>query len=144
MAAIGLLALRLGLGVVFAYHGWGKLQAMDQTIGFFGTLGIPLASFFAWLVALVEFLGGIAIILGIFTKEVAKVLAVVMIVALLTAHINQPFARAELAIALLGGSLALAGLGAGPWRLIKKESCCGAKDKKDDCCGGSCKSDHKK
>lgn len=134
MAAVGLLALRIAVGVIFINHGWMKLQDMEMTTKFFESLNIPLAGFAAWVVALVEFVGGIAVLLGIYTKEVAKLLVINMIVALLVAHISGPFARAELAIALLGGSLALSGLGAGPWRLIKKESCCLGKGG----CGGKC------
>jgi len=144
MAAIGLLALRLAVGAIFIYHGWDKLSDMDKTVTGFGMMGFPLPAFFAWLVALVEFVGGVALVLGIYTKEFAKLLAIIMLVAILKVHLGGGFKGMEYQISLLGGSLALAGLGAGPWRLIKKESCCGSKEEKGGCCGGVCKDNHKK
>ncbi len=119
----GLFALRLTVGLLFLYHGWGKLVNMEQTIGMFIALKFPAATFFAYLVALVEFLGGLAILVGYQIRFAAKLLAITMIVALLTVHVKGPFASAELAIALLGGTLALAGLGGGTWQLAKDNEC---------------------
>lgn len=117
----GLLFLRIAVGIIFIYHGWGKLNGIEQTAGFFDKTGIPFAGFMAWVVALVEFLGGIAVLLGVFTRLAAKLLAIVMIVALLTAHMGGPWKSAELPIALLGGLLALWGIGGGKWQVTKKE-----------------------
>ncbi len=136
MAAVGLLALRIAVGIIFINAGWMKLHMIDQVAAMFGGMGIPLAGVMAWVVALVEFVGGIAVLLGVYTKEVAKLLAIIMVVALLTAHRAGPLSAATPAIAMLGATLALAGVGAGPWRLVKKESCCMGKGGD---CGGSCK-----
>lgn len=117
----GLLLLRVALATIFIYHGWGKLNGIEQTAGFFGKIGIPAAGFMAWVVALVEFLGGIAILLGVYTRFTAKLLAIVMLVALFTAHWGGPWKSAELPIALLGGLCALVGVGGGKWQLLKNE-----------------------
>ncbi len=148
MAAFGLLALRIAVGIVFISAGWGKLHMIDQVSGMFGNLGIPLAGIMAWFVAIVEFVGGIAVLLGIYTKEVSKLLAIIMIVALLTAHRGGPLQMATPAISMLGATLALAGVGAGKWRLVKNESCCMKDSGKGGCCGGTgaceCKKEGKK
>ena len=147
MAAVGLLALRIAFGAIFIYHGWGKLADMDKTVSMFGMMGFPLAAFFAWVVALVEFLGGIAILLGVYTKEVAKLLAIIMLVAILKVHLGGGFKGMEFQLSLLGGLLALAGVGAGKYRLLKNESCC-MKGDAAGCCGGkgscTCKNEGKK
>lgn len=117
----GLILLRVAIAAVFIYHGWGKLHSIEQTAGFFGKSGIPFAGFFAWVVALVEFFGGIAVLLGVYIRFAAKLLGVVMIVALLTAHLGGPWKSAELPIALLGGLCALVGIGGGKWQVMKKE-----------------------
>lgn len=117
----GLLLLRIAIAIIFIYHGWGKLSNIGQTAAFFGNIGIPFAGFSAWLVALVEFLGGIAILLGLYLRFFAKLLGVVMIVALLTAHLGGPWKSAELPIALLGGLIALWGVGGGKWQVTKNE-----------------------
>ena len=64
------LPLRLGLGLIFIYHGAQKLfgwyggPGLDGVTGFFGNLGFAPASVWAWLVALVEFFGGVIIVTG--------------------------------------------------------------------------------
>lgn len=125
----GLLVLRLALGSVFMYHGYGKLMDIATTAGFFDMAGIPLPGFFAWVVGLTEFIGGLAIILGVYTKTAALLTGFTMLVALLVVHIGGPWSSSELAILALGGSLGLAGVGAGKWRVLKGNECvCGNKE----------------
>ncbi len=136
----GLLALRLAVGVVFVYHGYLKLGNTEGTMGFFGNLGIPMPTFFAYFVGLTELVGGAALILGVFTCYAAGLLAITMLVALLTAHTKMPYAAAELPLTLLGATIALATIGGGRWSVLKDGCCkdaCGS-EKKDGCCGGSC------
>ena len=78
-ADTGMFLIRLALGLVFAVHGWGKLQDMPGTIGFFASLGLPAAC--AYLVAWVEFVGGVAMIAGLWTKWAGILLAITMAVA---------------------------------------------------------------
>ena len=59
---------------------------MENAIGFFDSLGIPLPVFNAYLVASMELIGGIALILGHFTRFFAAGLTTTMVVALVTAH----------------------------------------------------------
>ena len=69
--------LRVVLGVIFAYHGYVKLfvkGALPGTAQFFSAIGIPLANYAAVLVAFVEFFGGLALILGVFTRWVSVLL----------------------------------------------------------------------
>lgn len=126
----GLLALRLAVGAVFIYHGWLKLADMPMAIEMFSGMGIPAAAFFAWLVALIEFVGGLAMVLGVCVKTFSLLLALVMLIALFLVHTSLPYASAELPIMLLGATLALHGTGAGEWRLMKNECACEAKCKK--------------
>jgi len=77
---LGMLLLRLSVGAVFVAHGWAKFASMADTIGFFGQLGMPAV--LAYVVATIELLGGLALIIGIYTDIAALLLAVVMAVAL--------------------------------------------------------------
>lgn len=79
------LIIRLVMGWIFLNAGWGKLNNLSHVVEFFQSLGIPFASVQAPFVAIVEFLGGIALILGVCSRFVALPLAITMIVALLTA-----------------------------------------------------------
>ena len=64
----GTLILRVIVGLVFIVHGYLKLAGLEGTGGFLSSLGVPAAGLFAIIVALVEFLGGIALVVGLFTR----------------------------------------------------------------------------
>lgn len=72
----GMFLIRLGLGLVFIAHGWGKLAHLQETIGFFATAGLP--AFVAYLVSVGEFVGGIAMVLGVCTKWAGFGIAIIM------------------------------------------------------------------
>lgn len=120
----GLLALRIVVGIVFIRHGWMKLQDMEPVIGMVGNLGFPLPVFFAWVLALVEFLGGLAVLLGVYLRCAAKLLAIDMILALLLVHTKMSLGQAEFPLVLLGASIALYAFGGGAWMLTKKDCSC--------------------
>jgi putative oxidoreductase len=123
---LGLFLLRVAAAVVFMYHGWLKLDDMAATEGFFSSLGIPAAGFMAWVIAILEFVGGIALLLGVQTRSFAFLLGVNMIVALLVAHFGMSYQAAELPIVLLGAMFVLWTQGAGNWRIMKEEWICGS------------------
>jgi putative oxidoreductase len=126
--------LRLALGIGFMMHGLQKLGAIDGTnidkvSGFFGSLGFAPATFWAWVVALVETIGGAMVLIGLWTPIAAMLLAIVMLVAILRVHISNGFfvgvGGIELAFANLMMALSLKGLGAGPWSvdaMMKKDT----------------------
>lgn len=103
----GMTLLRVVIGAVFLAHGIQKLQNMEGVVGFFGSLG--MSSFFAYLVAWIETLGGIAIILGFMTTIASYLLAIVMVGAIFTVKAKMGFLGGyELDLVLLAGLLALA------------------------------------
>jgi uncharacterized membrane protein YphA (DoxX/SURF4 family) len=109
------LVLRIGLAIVFIAHGWGKVTGIEGTAGFFAKVGIPLSSFFAYVVAAVEFGGGILILLGLFTRIAAALIAIVMVVAIFTVKLSQGFLGGyELDFILLCVAIALMLTGSGP------------------------------
>ena len=114
----GLLIARLVFGLLFAAHGAQKLFGfgLAGTAGFLGSLGVPLPTVAAAGLITVELLGGVALILGAWTRTVAALLAADMLVAILTVHLRGGFFvpdGVEFVLTLLGGCLALVGLGAG-------------------------------
>lgn len=111
-AKLGQLVLRITLGSIFLIHGIQKLSNMEGTIGFFGMLGF--SAFWAWVVALVETIGGAAVILGIGTRVAASLLAIIMLVVII--HVKKgDFKKEELDIVLLGLSLGVGLIGCGSW-----------------------------
>ena len=81
----GPLVMRLVVGYVFMLTGWGKLNNLPQMIQNFTEWGIPFPNILTPFVSGVEFFGGILLILGLFTRIPAAMLAVVMLVAIKSA-----------------------------------------------------------
>lgn len=97
--ALGFFLVRAMAGIIFATHGIMKLSSMEGTIGFFASLGI--GAFFAWLVAIIETVGGIALVLGVFSKIFGALLAIIMIVAIIKVKLPFGFMALELELMLL-------------------------------------------
>jgi putative oxidoreductase len=88
------LPLRLVIGFAFMYHGWPKLFTSAGHGGFVGNLhgiGVPAPEPAAWALAVLEVLGGLALLIGAFTTVVAALLIVHQLVALLTVHLSAGF-----------------------------------------------------
>jgi len=112
---LALLLLRIGVGLIFVLAGWGKLTGIENVQSFFGNVGIPLAGIMAWVVALVEFVGGLMVLIGYKVKIPSLLLAFIMIVAILTVKLGGDggFSGMRVDIMLLVTSLALAIQGSG-------------------------------
>jgi putative oxidoreductase len=90
------LVLRIVAGVIFVVHGYQKLSGGVAGVGgFFASVGILAPLFFAYIVTYVEFLGGIALILGFLTHLAATLLAINMIVAMFVVHLPKGFSVAQ-------------------------------------------------
>lgn len=129
---VGLLVLRLGLGAVMFAHGAQKLlgwwggPGVDGFLGWMGSMGVPAP--LAWLAMLVEFAGGIAVILGVFARVAALGFAGNMIVAIATVHWKHGFFLGgeggdgiEFTLVLLCAAVAVALAGPGRFALIDRE-----------------------
>jgi putative oxidoreductase len=116
--AIGIAALRFIVGLVFLVHGSQKLFVFHfaGVAGFFTQAGIPLPAVSAVVVTLVEFLGGIALILGLGTRVAAVLLAINMAGAICFVHLAGGFFAPkgyEYALTLLVANVGIAIAGAG-------------------------------
>lgn len=117
------LALRIVTGLVFVYHGYAKVfvMGMDGVTGFFTSVGIPMAGLMAVLVSYGEFLGGIALILGLFTHWIAKLNVLIMLGAIYFVHLANGYDATkggyEYPLMILVVSLFIAATGAGKYSL---------------------------
>lgn len=124
-ANLALLVLRAVVGVTFLLHGYPKVSGgVPGFAGFLTSLQFPVPGLLAWLVAALEFLGGLALILGLLTQPLATLFAAEMLVTTLrvkvprgVGFIGQTTTGWELDFLLLGSALALALLGGGAWSL---------------------------
>jgi putative oxidoreductase len=112
----GLLVIRLGLAM-FMYHGFQKLTGLEGTAGFFAGVGIPLAGVMAIVVALVEFFGGLAMLLGVATRVSGVLLSIVMLVAIIAVKLKNGWPAFELDLAFLTMALGIALAGPGKFSL---------------------------
>lgn len=114
------LVLRLVLGILFVLHGLPKIKDMKKPAAWIKSTGWGWASGFAYPISLLEFFGGIALVLGLLTQLVALLFVLEMIATTI-------FSRGKLGKKLIGGwemdllylagALALLLLGAGTWSL---------------------------
>lgn len=113
------LAGRILLALIFIVAGYGKIGGYDGTAGYMESMGIPGG--LLPLVILTELGGGIAIVLGLFTRPVALALAGFCVLSGVIFH-GAPTDQIMLMknVALAGGFLVLAANGAGAWSIDAK------------------------
>jgi putative oxidoreductase len=123
---LGILLLRVGIGIVGIFHGSQKLfgiwegHGISGFAGYLEKLNVPLPVLNAWLAALAEFGGGILILLGFMIRPVAIPFAITMIVAWVLGH-NASFLKenggSDFPFMLALASLALIFTGPGKYSL---------------------------
>lgn len=109
--ALGLLLIRIATGLVFLMHGWSKIGNLSGVEGMMVSFGFPagVGIFIAWL----EVIGGLALILGIFTRAFAKLFFIEMVVAIILTSMGKGFVyrahELEIVLALLSLGILLTG-----------------------------------
>jgi uncharacterized membrane protein YphA (DoxX/SURF4 family) len=79
--------MRVVLGIIFVFHGVDKFQTgITNVEAWFSSIGIP--EFVAYVVAVLELVGGIMLILGLFTRYVAGLFVIMLAGAILTAKLS--------------------------------------------------------
>ena len=115
------LPIRVMGGIAFIMHGLPKLENTQGTQGFFGSVGLPPE--LALPIGLLEVIGGIALILGIFTRIASILFAIEMVLAILIVKSGNWFTgEGGFEVDLLVMSIAISLLLSGPGRIsIEKD-----------------------
>jgi putative oxidoreductase len=113
---LALLALRLVLGAIMIGHGYPKVfGGLSHHVQFVGSLGLP--GWLAYLSAAAEFLGGILIVVGLFTRCASVSILIDLGVAIWKIHWKNGLLGNngyQLPLALAAIAFALMFFGAGP------------------------------
>ena len=117
------LVLRIPTGIILAAHGAQKLfgwfggHGLEGTGQFMASIGLHPGVLMAFAAGSAEFFGGIALLLGLLTRPAAAVLAITMVVAIVTVHLQNGLFMShncyEFALSLLAISAALVFSGGG-------------------------------
>ena len=116
---LALLAMRLALGAIMVVHGYDKVfGGLHHHVELVSGLGLP--GWLAYLSTLAEFVGGLMVLAGFFTRLAALAICVDLSVALWKVHLHNGLTGnggAEFPLALAALAFGLIFLGAGPFAI---------------------------
>lgn len=126
--SLGILLIRLEVGFIFITHGIAKLESLSRTTHMFVGMGFP--SWVGIFIALLETIGGAALILGIITRVFAVAFGIEMLVAafLSMSHAGMggmgpawesTLSGTEMFLSIMSFALAL--MGSGRYSLLRLE-----------------------
>ena len=117
---------RILLALVFVLSGFGKIWGMDGTAAQMASHGIPLPNLLVYGVVLLEFGGGLALMVGLFTRPLAVIFALYLLTLALVFHNYWAMPAAQMHaqqvaflehLSMLGGMLYVFAFGPGPYSL---------------------------
>jgi putative oxidoreductase len=114
---LGLLIMRLALGAVMTAHGYPKVFQGGfghSTAVAVGNMGLP--AFLGYVAAYLEFIGGMMLVLGLFTRVLGFLFAGEMLVVILKLHLKNGIGvpgGVDLALVCMAIAFALVVFGAG-------------------------------
>jgi putative oxidoreductase len=125
MLPVAATLVRVVVGIMFVMHVWGKFNAGPAAIATnFGKYGLPMPDLFAYAAMFLESVGGVCLIVGLFTRFFAAALAVEMGIALLVVHLPKGYAASgggyEYVLLIGVVLLAIAMRGGGPYSVDAK------------------------
>lgn len=110
---------RVLMSIIFIGAGVSKLTAAEGFAGMLGGLGFPQPLIMAYLVAIFELVGGLAVLVGFQTRVAAILLALFCLASGYIAHLTEISALLK-NVALAGGYLLLSVSGPGAYAIDRK------------------------
>lgn len=125
-APIAMTFVRVVVGIMFVMHVWGKFNAGPAAIAanVMAKNGLQPALLWAYVIMFFESVGGVCLIIGLFTRFFAAALAIEMLVALLAFHLPKGYAAGgggyEYVLLIGAVCFAIAISGGGPYSVDAK------------------------
>ena len=112
-----LLVVRIIIGVILIYYGWPKVKDLKKNAEDFVEMGFKPGWFWGTLIALLEFFGGILMIIGVLVPLVAALFGIEMIVGMIwkITKVKKPFTDWSYDLLLLALMLLLLITGTGSY-----------------------------
>lgn len=115
----GVVIGRILMGLLFLVAGVGMVMAEGgpaASVGFYESVGIPMAGVLVWLVVILKIVAGGALIIGKHVGNAACALIVFTALATLAAHRDPSDVNLFKNLAIIGGLLYVMAFGAGRWK----------------------------
>jgi putative oxidoreductase len=123
-ASLGVAGVRIMMGIIFTIAGYLKFfgYGLSKAIENFRGYGIPIPEFFAPFIAVLEFGGGILLILGLFSRYLGALYCIEFIVAgwVQWVALGKGYMGARLELMLIVGGVLLATNGSGRYALGRR------------------------
>ena len=120
------LAGRVGLGLLFAVSGFGKITGFAGTAGYMASKGMPMAEVLLVGAIAIELVGGLMLLAGFKARWAALAIAAFLVPTTLIFHSPVgPEAQAQMTqflknLSILGGMLYVAAFGPGAWSVDRR------------------------
>jgi uncharacterized membrane protein YphA (DoxX/SURF4 family) len=117
--SLGIFIIRLVAGFVFIIEGWSKFQNLPGISGLMVHLGLP--AFMGLFIAALELVGGIALILGLFTRIFGFIFGIEMLVVIFLTGWSRGIGSHNFELILAAVSFGLVLIGSGKYSVYPKE-----------------------
>ncbi len=109
-----LLVGRVILGVILVAHGWPKVKNFKGTAGWMESIGLKPGTLFAGVSVLLEFVGGLMLIFGLFTQCIAALVVLQFVIIIAKVNFKKGLVGGyELDLAILALAAVLWAVGGG-------------------------------
>ena len=114
-----LLVIRIILGITMIYYGWFKIKDMKANAKSFDKMGFRPGSFWGTIVMVIEFFGGIFILLGFYWGLAAALISLEMVTGAIwkITKTEKPFTDWSYDLLILSSALAIMTFGPGKYSL---------------------------
>lgn len=121
-----ILLARILLMILFVASGWQKMLGFTGTVGEMATIGLPLPAVVAAIVIIIEFLVGLALVVGVCTRPLALLMALYTLGTAFIGHhywtmtgaaYGANFVNFYKNVSIVGGLLLLCVTGAGKYSI---------------------------